>query len=230
MMEHPSRKDINQIISSLSHELRTPLSIISSNIQLLKENPDLDDAVRSETFMLTEGAMAAVMRFLNDVQFVNFANKKELKSNPELFDVGQLVQEILNQTNAIFYQSDRVIVNIKSSDHLFFSDKVLLSRMITSLLDNAFRFSTKEVLLTIMNDRYQMIIEIEDQGYGIPHDQMDLIFTPFYRCDNVKMISGTGLGLAIVKGSLECLGGNIFVDSIVLKGTRVKLIIPSNGS
>jgi K+-sensing histidine kinase KdpD len=169
------------------------------------------------------------MRFLNDVQFVNFANKKELKSRPVSFDVKLLVDEILNQTNAIFYQSGRIIANINTSGQFFCSDKVLLSRIVTCLLDNAFKFSAKEVLLTVASSREQLVIEVKDQGYGIPNDQLGLIFTPFFRCDNVKMISGTGLGLSIVKGAVECLNGNIFIDSIVLKGTRVKLIIPSDG-
>ena len=228
-VKNSSEKDINQIISSLSHELRSPLSIISSNLQLLKNNPELDHEIREETFHLCELALTAVSRFLNDIQFINFSNKKELKKNPASFDVGVLIDEILSQPNASFYQSDRISVNLQMTSRQFCSDKTLLARIITALLDNAFKFSAEEVRLTVTDAPGQLSVEIEDNGYGIPEGELELIFTPFYRCENVKMISGTGLGLAIVKGAAECLNGNIFIDSVVLKGTRVKLIIPSDG-
>ena len=226
---YSSDQDVGQIISSLSHELRTPLSIISSNLQLLKSNSlDLDSELRSETFLLCEEALASVTHFLDDIHLLNIANKGELKKKPTLININKLIEQIVNQPNTSYYKSNRIKVNANITKTLFYSDERLLNRIISGLLDNAFKFSAKEVTLTVMNDDRWLNIEIEDKGFGIPEEKIELIFKPFYRCENVKMINGSGLGLSIVQKAVECLNGKISIESIVSKNTKVKLKIPSD--
>ena len=221
--------NVNHIIGSLSHELRTPVAIISSNLQLLKStNFDLDEDLRSETFSLCEEAVASVSSFLDDIQLLNSANKGELKKNPALFHVEDFIGQILNQPNTIFYQSDRIIVNITSGNPFFCTDEKLLNRIITGLIDNAFRFSLKKVTVSVLNNDDCLEFEISDEGHGIPADELELIYEPFYRCGNVKMISGNGLGLSIAEKVTACLKGNISINSVVSKGTEVRLIIPAD--
>lgn len=221
-------KSIAQILSSLSHELRTPLSILSSNLQLLKNNDRLEEDIRIETFQLFEEALASVTRFLDQIYFLNVSNKGELKKQPRIFDVEELLNKILNKPNTLYYKSERINLETNFYTKQFCSDDILLTHIITGLLDNAFKFSTKEVSVRISTDDQFMNILVEDEGIGIKEDEVDSLFKPFIRGKNVKMISGSGLGLAIVKRSVDCLGGTISVESIVSKGTKFKLKIPAD--
>lgn len=228
-MDYSSTQNISQIISSLSHELRTPITILSSNLQLLKNNDSkLDEEMRTETFQLCEEALKSVTNFLDGIHFLNLANKKELKRKDTPINLNQFIKKILNERNTLFYKSDRIKVMIDQQKIDFCTDELLLGKILTNLIENAYKFSAKDVLLTITNDRNFLDINIEDQGVGIPEDKLHSIFLPFFRCENVKMLSGTGLGLPIAQKATDCLGGEITITSTLSKGTKVKLKIPSN--
>ncbi|WP_299576955.1 HAMP domain-containing sensor histidine kinase [uncultured Sunxiuqinia sp.] len=228
-MEYSSDQNIGQIISSLSHELRTPLTILSSNLQLLKSsNQNLDPILRAETFQLCEEALTAVSRFLDDIHFINLSNKNELKQTPQDVDINQLIAKVLESKNTCFYNSNRIHVFSPSEALVFKTDETLLTKVITNLLSNAYKFSAKEIALRVSNGANQLNIEIQDQGVGIPADQIEFIFMPFYRCENVKMLSGTGLGLSVAQKAANCLNGEIIIDSTLSKGTTAKLKILSD--
>jgi K+-sensing histidine kinase KdpD len=221
--------DMGQIISSLSHELRVPLSVLSSNLELLKSNAfHSNKELQAETFLLCEEAIESLMRFLDDVKFLDTANKGELKIETSLFSVEKLIEKIMDQPNRLFYKTNRVKIRTDLTEPFFCTDEKLLSRAISGLIDNAIRFSTQEVGVKFVGNGSGLNIEVCDGGYGIPANEAERIFEPFYRCSNVKMISGNGLGLSIAKKATTCLKGSISIESEILKGTKVKLIIPTN--
>jgi len=228
-MDYSSDQNISQIISSLSHELRTPLTILSSNLQLLKSNNlDLEATIRAETFQLCEEALNSVTKFLDGIHFLNLANKQELRKNPTAFNLDELIQALVAKRNTAFHQSDRIRIETTFRDRQIVTDKELLTSILIHLLDNAYKFSAKEVIVKMNIENQHLIIEIEDQGVGIPPEEMTLIFMPFYRCENVKMLSGTGLGLSIAQKAIKCLDGEIEITSKLKEGTKVKLKILSD--
>lgn len=225
-MDYSSDQNISQIISSLSHELRTPLTILSSNLQLLKStNLNLEATIRAETFQLCEEALNSVTKFLDGIHFLNLANKQELRKNPTVFNLDELIEEVLNKRNTSFYQSDRIKIEAGFKQMQVCTDRDLLTKVLIHILDNAYKFSAKEVIVKMNIENQYLIIEVEDQGVGIPLGETSLIFMPFYRCDNVKMLSGTGLGLSIAQKAIKCLDGEIEITSEIKKGTKVKLKI-----
>ncbi len=228
-MDYSSDQNISQIISSLSHELRTPLTILSSNLQLLKSNNlNLEATIRAETFQLCEEALNSVTKFLDGIHFLNLANKQELRKNSTIFELDELVENVLNKRNTSFYQSNRIKFEPGFKQKQVYTDQDLLTKVLSHILDNAYKFSAKEVIVRMNIEDQHLIIEVEDQGVGIPPEEMKLIFMPFYRCENVKMLSGTGLGLSIAQKSIKCLDGEIEITSTIKKGTKVKLKILSN--
>ena len=82
--------------------------------------------------------------------------------------------------------------------------------------------------MTTNHDQQQLIIEISDEGIGIPAEEVDKIFDSFYRSKNTGTIEGTGLGLAIVKRAVDLHGGEIKVNSELNKSTRFTITIPIN--
>ncbi|MGQ8337932.1 sensor histidine kinase [Sunxiuqinia sp. A32] len=229
-----ARKSMNedsskQIISSISHELRTPLSIISSNLQLLKStNGQIDDEIRSETFMLCDEAIKSMSRFLDDIYFLNVSIKGELKRIPEEFNIKKYFKKLLKEFSFLDFENDRLLLTMDLASKKMIVDKELLSRSMHNVISNALKFSPDKVIIDVKFDGKLLMVTVEDKGIGIPEDEIDLIFTPFFRANNVKMISGTGLGMSITKKSLDCLGGEINIESEVSKGTIVKLIIPND--
>jgi signal transduction histidine kinase len=100
----------------------------------------------------------------------------------------------------------------------------------SNLLSNAAKYSPEggKIEMTINQNQQQLIIEICDEGIGIPLEEVDKIFDSFYRTKNTGTIEGTGLGLAIVKRSVNLHGGEIKVKSELNKGTTFTVTIPSN--
>jgi signal transduction histidine kinase len=95
-----------------------------------------------------------------------------------------------------------------------------------NILSNALKFSNGEVQLIISTSNGQLSIKVKDRGIGIPEDEMEQIFQPFYRASNAKHISGTGLGLAIVNAMVDSLGGKIQVSRSMEEGTTIQIMIP----
>src|SRR5690606_2401524 len=120
--------DIVLIISSLSHELRVPLSELNSNLEMLESNVfHADKEPQAETFLLCEEAVESLMRFLDDVQFLNAANNGELKIETSLFSIDKLIEKIMNQPNRLFYKSNRVKISTDLAEPFFCTDEKLLS-------------------------------------------------------------------------------------------------------
>jgi signal transduction histidine kinase len=100
--------------------------------------------------------------------------------------------------------------------------------ILSNLLSNATKYSPAggKIKMTINQDQQHLIIEISDEGIGIPPEEVNKVFNSFYRSKNIGTIKGTGLGLAIVKHSIDALGGKIKVNSELNKGTTFIFKIP----
>ena len=101
-------------------------------------------------------------------------------------------------------------------------DKKLIRHILTNLISNAMKYSPDGSRIDVRlgcNSEFA-IIEVEDEGIGIPTSQIDQIFEPFFRAENVGDITGSGLGLPIVKRSAEAHGGSITVTPKSTSGTK----------
>ena len=107
-------------------------------------------------------------------------------------------------------------------------DQKLLRHILNNLLSNAIKYSPSggNVSLSLYYQDSHAILQVEDEGIGIPPEDEDHLFEPFYRGKNVENISGTGLGLAIVKRSVDLHGGQIDFKSKISKGTIFTVTLP----
>jgi signal transduction histidine kinase len=216
----------NSIISTISHELRTPVAIIKSNIQLLRKfSYDVDQALLEESFSLCEESVDDVARFLDNIQLLNNANKSRIEPVYSSFRVKTIVHHLYPKLAQFSLDYKRVILQWDLQDHELTSDKNYLSQILTHILSNALKFSKGKVKLVISTSNREVSITVQDSGIGIPEDEVNLVFQPFYRASNVRHISGAGLGLAIVNSLVEKLGGEILVASSIGTGTTIKIKI-----
>lgn len=221
----------SKFIGTISHELKTPFTAIKANVDFI---------VSGKEGKIPENLahyLQAIQRNTNRIQKImeDFLVAAEIRSGkrrlePEDIKLGTAVQEYLAEMRPIDKQ-----FNVKMDipkDISVFADRNRLHDVYVNLLSNALKFSPKggEIFIRARPQDGQILLEISDQGVGIPEDKFEAIFDEFFQVDR-KKFGGTGLGLSIVKGIIDEHGGKIWVDSRLGKGSSFFFTLPvSKGS
>ena len=217
----------NQTIShAMAHELRTPLARMRFELSMLEESND-----EQEKLLLQKG-MSDDINELETLISASLNYFKMQQSNIEL----NLTQVSLKQWGEKVCQSLALFkpkefeLTCNSQDVLAIIDTNLAETIVKNLLLNAFKYATHKAVLNITKQKNSVIIEIDDDGPGIPFDAREKIFMPFARLDTSRTRStgGYGLGLAYVKLMAEFHNGNAFVVTSPLGGARFVVSLKSN--
>ena len=217
----------NQTIShAMAHELRTPLARMRFELSMLEESND-----EQEKLLLQKG-MSDDINELETLISASLNYFKMQQSNIEL----NLIQVSLKQWGEKVCQSLALFkpkgfeLTCNSQDVLAIIDTNLAETIVKNLLLNAFKYATHKAVLNITKQKNSVIIEIDDDGPGIPFEAREKIFMPFARLDTSRTRStgGYGLGLAYVKLMAEFHNGNAFVVTSPLGGARFVVSLKSN--
>ncbi|MBD2200053.1 PAS domain S-box protein [Calothrix parietina FACHB-288] len=228
-------KELNDLksrfISMTSHEFRTPLSTILSSAELLEhyrhkwtEEKQITHLQRIQT------AVKRMTDMLHDVLFIGNAEAGILELKPTAFDLVQYCHQLVEEVG-IEHNNPHLISFTSQLEAIpCLMDKKLLKYILSNLLNNAIKYSPSNCLVefTLNCQGGQVIFEVQDQGIGIPPEDIPYLFESFHRASNVDNILGTGLGLAIVKKCVDIHNGKISVDSTLGVGTKFKVTIPLN--
>lgn len=206
-------------INAVTHELKTPLASIRLYLQTLKTR-NVDELQRTEFYDIM---LADSDRLLNTVEQVLRAGRAShgRRLNPTLIDLGEMVRECLDLTR-VRYNLDPEALNYGESldgeRARVAGDEDDLRAAVSNLLDNAIKYSDKEVVVSVkvstLNEKH-VAVSIADKGIGIPRAQLKRIFKRFYRAPGHFMarVKGTGLGLFIVQSIVQKHGGRVFAES-----------------
>ncbi|MBW6489637.1 MAG: PAS domain-containing sensor histidine kinase [Lentimicrobium sp.] len=220
----------SKYISSVSHEFRTPLSIIYSNLQLLESHfPELDAETIADSFSLSKLAVKSLLRVLDKITIIDAAGKGKLEFKPLLTDFPELLRDLVKELDDMEIVAGRILVKADPRIEKVYLDDYLFHHIFANLLQNALVYSDKKQFVEFsvsMTDSDFLNVEIRDSGIGIPQEDMDLIFEPFYRASNSRFSKGSGLGLAVVKECLKLHNGTILIESQTSRGTTVKVKLP----
>jgi hypothetical protein len=109
-----------------------------------------------------------------------------------------------------------------------YQDERIFELILTNVVQNAVKYSPKkaEIKIEVFKKEDHLVIEVKDNGIGIPEEDLDKVFTRYFRAANVLNMQGTGIGLNIAKTHLENLGGSIAIESKEGVGTKVTMKIP----
>jgi signal transduction histidine kinase len=212
-------------LMSVSHELRTPLTAIRGHVEALREGIAADPVVRAASLDMIASETARLERLVGDVLDLAKLEAHRFTLLSEEVDMGRLCE----QAYAAFGEEARRrgIDYEKRFDGaptiVTDGDRVL--QIISNLLSNAFRWTPDggKVELELAASNGRVSVAVDDSGPGVPPQEHDRIFRPFWSRDD----SGTGLGLAIAHELAAALGGTIELDSQPGSGSRFELVLPA---
>ncbi len=227
--EHETRVVKAKLVAMFSHDFRNPLAIILSANSLLRDYSDRLDAHRRQQHLNNiDSAVRQLIQMLDDMLIVAQIETGNLDVMPEPVNVGQFVQNIVEEFRTIHGTSYQLLFD-STVDEAIMADVRLLRQIGANLISNAIKYSPKhsQVRVTVDCHNDTCILSVQDQGIGIPEADQVHLFDGFRRGSNVGKISGTGLGMPIVKQAVELQGGSIHLESQVGIGTTVTVTIPS---
>ena len=223
----------SKFVSMTSHEFRTPLATILSSSELFRYYGDrLPADEKIKVLGNIDTAVTRMTKMLDEILMIGRADSGNLEFRPVICRPWQLCLDLANETaRAASHDGSglqRLDVRFAGTEVEALLDESLLRHILGNLLGNAFKYSPAggRVGLNVVSELTELVIEVSDQGIGIPSSDIPKLFETFHRAGNVGNISGTGLGLAIVKRAVELHGGKIEVDSRVGEGTRFTVRLP----
>ena len=199
----------SEMLSGISHDLRTPLTRMKLQMAFIK-----DKDISSK---LTED-IDEMEKMLNE--YLQFTSSSYLGKD-ELFNLSELIDQIIQK-----YNNENISKTL--IDRVYFNGrKNLIERCINNLIDNALKYG-KKVSIEVTKKTSNIFIKIEDDGPGIPEEEYENVFKPFYKIDKGRADakSSVGLGLSIASDIIRSHGGNIKLDKSKLNGLGVRIFLP----
>ena len=226
-------KSREQLIATVSHDLRTPLNTISGYANIIEESDNLEN--NKEHISHIKSATTYVNNLVNDLLDFSQLEAGKMIAKKSTFRLDKLIQESSKNIASQYKNKEiKLILNLDESlKTSIVSDAFRLRQIISNLLGNAYKFTDKGTITLTgkvieKNMFNHLIFQISDTGIGISKEKQELIFKEFTQAENDtdKKYGGYGLGLTITKKLTELLGGTIFLDSEIDKGSTFILEIP----
>ena len=223
----------SEFISIAAHQMRTPLSAIKWTLNILgSENVGPLNEKQKEAIRQGNDVAEHMIRLVNDLLNVSRIEEGRFGYNFEKTSLVELVEELLKEEKLKAEQNDVKLAFYRPKEKLpdMPIDKERLRMAIGNLIDNAIKYSLpgKTVEVGMQRKGNQVVVGVRDKGIGIPKEQMDRLFTKFFRADNAVRLqtAGSGLGLYITKNIIERHGGKIWAESEKGKGSKFFLTLP----
>jgi len=212
-----AKRDLRQFLSMMSHEFRTPLAIIDSAAQMLMIRKDDRREAALPRLEAIRGGVDRLVNLIDTCLADDRLEAETIELKAEITNIAPLIHAALAQQRQA--HPDRAI-------HLTMPflpdvkiDMGLMAMAINNLLNNALKYSTSDIELTVTVHPNHILIAITDHGIGIPADALDYVFDRFYRADNVKGMAGTGIGLHMCQRIIALHGGTLSAVSAEGKGS-----------
>lgn len=197
--------------SDVAHELKTPLTSIRLLAETLQSRVDAAQAVWVERLLNETLRLSHLVQDLLELSALNLGAAS--RSQWRWVDLASLVQEAWQSVEPLAKPRHQELHLSGLSQIYLWGDEQRLYRLVLNLLDNAVKYGKPDspIHVVLSEQGSQVRLEVYDHGPGLPEDQFELVFQPFYRTDTARARSkgGTGLGLAIVRQIVEVHGGTI---------------------
>jgi two-component system sensor histidine kinase KdpD len=200
------------LLTSISHDLKTPLASVLGAASTMRDLASgLTDAEKRDLLATVIDESERLNRFIANLLDMTKLESGAIVPNTAPHDIGEIVGSALRRAGKILAQH-RVSLELAADLPMLELDAVLFEQVLFNLLDNAAKYSPAGTTISIrsLRDKQQVLLQVIDEGDGIPPGELESVFDKFYRAqkgDHVR--PGTGLGLAISRGFVEAMRGTI---------------------
>jgi len=221
-------------LANMSHELRTPMNAIIAFTNFLKDR-NLPTERREEYVNYITAAGESLLHLIDDIIDIAKIESKELTIHSTRCNITQLLNELHNIFTELKKKRNKDTIQLildpySLRNNIFINtDPYRLKQILSNLLENALKYTNKgSVEFGYVQNEKHLEFYVKDTGIGIPEEKFDFIFERFSQIDQSveKHFGGTGLGLAITRNLVNLLGGKIWIESIVNKGSTFYFTLP----
>ena len=218
-------------LQNISHEIRTPMNAICGFSKILN-SPDLSHEDLNNYAGIIQSNIDQLLSIINDIITISSIETHQEKFDVQLTSLNDIMNEMFNLFNDRFQQRNCSLTieeSLNNVQSFIYTDGIKLSHILNNLIENALKF-TENGTVNIGYHLKNKVLEffVKDTGIGVPPEMLGKIFDSFRKANNNNLfgLTGTGLGLSIAKGFVELLGGTIWVESEVGKGSVFYFTIP----
>lgn len=221
-----------EFLSLMSHELRTPLNAVMGFSQVMSAEMFGPLAPRYLDYAREIGRSAEhLLTIINDILDLTRIEAARVQISKEWLDLGRLAAETTRMMSETARRKNVTIEIDANTAVRAWGEKRALRQLTLNLVSNAVKFTEPGGTVTVSvrrSDAGAAILVVQDNGIGIPEDDLPTIFQPFVQASNAmgRAEAGTGLGLAIVRALVDLHDGEVTVESVLGEGTNVSVTIP----
>ncbi|ACK72927.1 response regulator receiver sensor signal transduction histidine kinase [Gloeothece citriformis PCC 7424] len=219
----------SQYISLASHEFRNPLTNIKAWAQLLQlYGHTWSEEKQQKSLERIQIAAEQMNQLLEDISTLGRTDIDKNFFHPVQINLSQFCENLLKIHQIMIGDKYSLTLICEGNCEEIYLDEHLLAHLLNNLISNGVKYSPHggKIILKLSCQETEIILQVQDQGIGIPQGDLHHLFEPFQRATNVGSIPGTGLGLVIVKRVVELHGGTINIQSKEGKGTTFIIRLP----
>jgi two-component system phosphate regulon sensor histidine kinase PhoR len=222
-----------RFVASISHELKTPLSIINMIGQKLQLGRYESQAEIQDYYAMISEETTRLKSLIDDVLDFSRLMENRQPYHKEPADLVVLVKETVERFRHSLKDGHvKLECRCEPASCVAPVDREALSRVLINLMDNAVKYSPPDrthIMVTLKQADHQAVIQVRDEGFGIPAEEQKLVFDRFYRgqsASEFQKTNGVGLGLSIVQHIVAAHGGQVELQSTAGKGSIFSILIP----
>lgn len=224
MSDKQNDNKILENLASIFHEIQTPVNLIFSTAKLVNYKSSDNSEINEYMENIINNCQKITMLLGNvmDINFIHTSNKENVNTKQFFETFCKSIKPYCDTENVEFKYE------FKTEKEYAHIPVITTERILLNLITNAIKYNdkkTKKIKLTISNSNETLIFSVKDNGMGISEENIEKVTNKFFRV-NKNSSTGSGLGLALIKKYLDCMGGNMVINSQLKKGTEVIVSIP----
>jgi two-component system NtrC family sensor kinase len=219
----------SDFVHTVSHDLRSPLTAILGYVELIQRVGPTNDQ-QTEFIKRVQISVRNITALINDLLDLGRI-ESGFDARKEFVPLSLIVEYAMDDlANSLKEKGHQINIEIPGDIPKVFGDPSRLRQLVVNILGNAVRYTPKggQIGIRLRAETGQVILQVIDNGPGIPPSDQPYIFDKFYRASNIpRDVPGSGLGLAIVKSIVENHQGRVWVDSTLGQGATFTVVLPT---